>query len=159
MAPGLDKLVSSLYKIVFKIQANFMMESSLIYLREKGVYPYDHINSHKRLNEKELHTAEKFYLRLIDENISDDDYEHAKKVRKDFKMNTFRDYHDLYNQSGVSLLADVFFRDICIKNYEIDPAWYCAAPGIAWDAALKKTKVKLDLLTDPGTLFMFEKVL
>ena len=57
------------------------------------------------------------------------------------------------------LLADVFetFRDLCMTNYELDPAWYYTAPGLAWDAALKVTKVELELLSDPDMLLMFEK--
>ena len=35
---------------------------------------------------------------------------------------------------------------MCINIYELDPAKFCSAPGLAWQAALKKTKVKLDLL-------------
>jgi len=64
-------------------------------------------------------------------------------------MKTLREYHDLYNKSDVLLLADVFdnFRDVCIKHYELDPAWYLTAAGLAWDAMLKTTKVKLELLT------------
>ena len=74
-------------------------------------------------------------------------------------MKTFKDYHDLYNVSDVLLLADVFenFRDVCMKNYQLDPAWYYTAPGLAWDAALKKTGVELELLSDPDMLLMFEK--
>ena len=55
--------------------------------------------------------------------------------------------------------ANVFetFRDVCITNYEFDPAWYYTAPGLAWDAALKMTKVELELLTDIEMLDMFEK--
>ena len=43
------------------------------------------------------------------------------------------------------------------KNYGLDPAWYYTAPGLAWDAALKVTKVKLELLADPDMLLMIEK--
>ena len=70
-----------------------------------------------------------------------------------------RDYHDLYNQSDVLLLADVFenFRDVCLKNYNLDPAWYYTAPGLAWDAALKITRVELELLSDPDMLLMIEQ--
>ena len=70
-----------------------------------------------------------------------------------------RDYHDLYLKSDVLLLADVFenFRDVCLTNYELDPAWYYTAPGLAWDAALKKTEVELELLSDPDMLLMVEK--
>ena len=71
------------------------------------MYLYDFLDSFKRLDEKELPSKENFYWRLNDENISDDDYKHAKNVLKDFKMNTRRDYHDRYNQSDVLLLADV----------------------------------------------------
>ena len=48
------------------------------------------------------------------------------------------------------LLADVFeqFRDMCLNNYELDPVHSYTAPGLTWKAALKMTKVKLDLLTD-----------
>ena len=43
------------------------------------------------------------------------------------------------------------------KNYGLDPAWYYTAPGLAWDAALKVIKVKLELLADPDMLLMIEK--
>jgi len=44
-----------------------------------------------------------------------------------------------------------------LKNYELDPCWYFTAPGWAWDACLKKTDVKLELLNDVDMLLMFEK--
>ena len=48
-------------------------------------------------------------------------------------MKTLEDYHNLYNELDVLLLPDVFgnFRDICIKNYNLDPAHYYTAPGLA----------------------------
>ena len=57
------------------------------------------------------------------------------------------------------MLADVFenFRSICINIYELNPAKFLSAPGLAWQAALKKTKVKLDLLTEIDMLLMVEK--
>ena len=57
------------------------------------------------------------------------------------------------------MLADVFenFRDVCQENYGLDPTSYYTAPGLAWDAALKVTKVKLELLADPDMLLMIEK--
>ena len=46
---------------------------------------------------------------------------------------------------------------MCLKTCEPDPAKFLSAPGLAWQAALKKTKVKLDLLTDIDMLLMVEK--
>ena len=92
-----------------------------------------------------------FYSKLNNEDISDEDYEHAQKVWEAFDCKTLKDYHDLYLKSDVLLLADVFetFRGVCMTNYELDPAWYYTAPGLTWDAALKKpTKIELKLLTD-----------
>ena len=68
------------------------------------------------------------------------------------------DYHNLYNLSDVLLLADIFanFRKICMNHYGLDPAWYFSAPGLAWDATLKITKVELELLSDPDMLLMIE---
>ena len=55
--------------------------------------------------------------------------------------------------------ADVFekFRNMCLKIYELDPAKFFSDPGLVWQAALKKTKVKLGLLTDINMLLMVEK--
>ena len=131
------------------------MEDKLSLLTKKGIYPYEYMNSSEKLKETKLPPREAFYSRLIDKGISDEDYEHARKVWETFEMKNLGDYHNLYNQVDVLLLADVFenFRDICIKNYKLDPA----APGLAWDAALKVTEVKLELLSDMNMLLMVEK--
>ena len=75
-------------------------------------------------------------------------------------MKNLEDYHNLYNKVDVLLLADIFeiFRDICIKNYNLDPAHYNTAPGLAWDVALKVTKVELELLSDMDMLLMVKRV-
>ena len=69
------------------------------------------------------------------------------------------DYHDLYLEKDVILLANVFesFRKICIENYGLDPAHFYTALGLAWKACLKKTGVNLELLKDPDMLLMFER--
>ena len=97
------------------------------------------MDSLERLKETQLPPREAFHSRLNDEGISDEDYLHAQKVWETFEMKTLKKYHNLYNQVDVLLLADVFenFRDICIKNYKLDPAHYYTAPGLARDAALK----------------------
>ena len=69
------------------------------------------------------------------------------------------EYHDLYFLSDTLLLADAFenFRDKCIETYELDPAHFLSAPGLAWNVCLKKANVKLELLTNNDMILMFEK--
>ena len=65
----------------------------------------------------------------------------------------------MYFKSGTLVLLDVFenFRKMCLKIYHLDPVKFLSAPGLAWQAALKKTEVKLELLTDIDMLLMVEK--
>ena len=95
------------------------------------------------------------------EDITGTDYAHGKKVCKDFKIRNLGEYHDLYVQSDTFQLADVFenFRNMCLKIYELDYAKSFLAPGLAQQAALKKTKVKLDLLAYIDMLLMVEKAI
>ena len=90
--------------------------------------------------------------------ITDQDYRHAQTVWKEFNIESMKDYHNLYNLSDVLLLALIFenFKNIFMNHYEFDPAWYISAPSLAWDAALKITKVQLELLRDPDMLLMIE---
>ena len=128
-------------------------------LTRKGVFPYDYVSSMEKLSETQLPPKEEFYSKLNDEDITDDDYQHAINVWNTFKCKTIRDYHDLYLKSDVLLLSDVFenFRKICLKHYNLDPAHYYTSPGLAWDACLKETGQELELLHDYDMLMMFER--
>ena len=90
--------------------------------------------------------------------ISEKDYQHACKVWNEFGLKNVGDYHDLYLETNVILLANVFksFRKVCLDNYGLDPAHFYTASRLAWKACLKKTGVNLELLQDPGMLLMFE---
>ena len=76
------------------------------------------------------------------EVVTDADYTHAKRLCKHFKRKNLRNYHDLDVQSDALLLVDVFenFRDIYLKIYELGPAQFLTALGLAMQAALKKNK-------------------
>ena len=93
------------------------------------------------------------------ENIDDIDYRHGNNVFKRFELKNLGQYHDLYVQSDTLLLADVFenFRDMCLKQYELEPAHFLSLPGLAWQACLKKTNIELELLTDYDMLLMVEE--
>ncbi|KAK3723060.1 hypothetical protein QZH41_008526 [Actinostola sp. cb2023] len=159
MSSGLDKLVGNLKKEQFRNMSKFFTDEKLDLMLRKGVYPYDYVNSLSKLDETALPPKEEFFSKLNDIDISEADYKHAQKVWSVFKMKTMRDYHNLYLLSDVLLLMDTFeaFRDVCIKNYKLDPCWYYTAPGLSWDAMLKMTKIRLELLSDVDMLLMVEK--
>ena len=113
----------------------------------------------EKFNETAVPEKDKFYSNLTIEDFTEDDYKHGKRVCKDFEIKKLGEYRDLYLRSHVLLWADVFenFRKMCIKIYELDPAKFISAPGLAWQAALKKTRVELELLTDIDWLLIVEK--
>ena len=133
--------------------------NKFVLLLRKGVYPYEYMGSWGRFNEESLPDKKAFHSELNLEDITDEDYAHDQKVWKESEIKNLGEYHDLYVQCDTLLLADVFenFRDKCIEIYELDPAHFLSAPGLAWQACLKKTKVKLELLTDIDMLLMVEK--
>ena len=121
----------------------------------KGVYPYEYLDSWERFNETSLPSKEDFYSNLNMENIDDIDYRHGNNLFKRSELENLGQYHDLYVQSD-TLLADAFenFRDMCIKEYELDPAHFLSLPGLAWPVCLKKTNIELELLTDYDMLLL-----
>ena len=128
-------------------------------LTQKGIYPYDYMNSLEKFSETQLPPKQDFYSKLNDCGVTDKEYDYAQTIWEKFELKNLGEYHDLYLKTDVLLLADVFeeFRNICMENYSLDPAWYYSSPGLSWDALLKHSKVKLELLTDPDMLLMFEK--
>ena len=130
-------------------------------MQRKGVYPYEYMDNWERFNETSLPSKESFYSNLDMENIDDIDYRHGNNVFKRFKLKNLGEYHDLYVPSDTLLLADVFenFRNTCLKVYELDPAYFLSLPGLAWQACLKKTNIKLELLTDYEMLLMVDEAI
>ena len=155
---SLANLVSNLSPNDFH-NTKYIFRTNTSLLTRKGVYPYDYVSSLEKLSETCLPPKEEFYSKLNDEDITDEDYQHAINVWNTFGCKTLRDYHDLYLKSDVLLLADVFenFRKTCLKHYKLDPAHYYTSPGLAWDACLKTTGQNLELLSDYDMLMMFEQ--
>ena len=133
--------------------------NKFILLLRKGVYPYEYMDNWEKFNETSFPNKESFYSNLNMENIEDIDYRHGNNVFKRFKLKNLGEYHDLYMQSDTLLLADVFenFRNTCLKVYELDPTHFLSLPGLAWQACLKKTSIKLELLSDYDMLLTVEE--
>ena len=159
MSSSLDKLVSNLPTEALKYTYNRFKQEQFELMKQKGIYPYDHMDSFDKFNKTELPTKEEFYSILSNEHITDEQYKHAKNVWNTFKLQSMGEYHDLYLKSDVLLLADVFenFRKTCLQYYKLDPCHYFTSPGLSWDSMLKMTDIKLELMTDIDMFQFIEK--
>ena len=158
ISSSLDKLVSNLPRESLKYTSKEFKDEKLDLMARKGVYPYDYMDSFDKFNEK-LPTKENFFSIMNNEHISNKDHQHAKTVWETFKLKTMGEYHDLYLKSDILLLADVFenFRKTCLKYYKLDPCHYFTSPGLLWDAMLKMTNIKLELMIDIDMFQFIEK--
>ena len=159
MSSSLDKLVSNLPKDDLIYTSKAFKGKRLNLMSQKGVYPYDFMDSFEKLNQMELPTKDQFYSILNDQHITEDEYDHAKKVWNTFMIKTMGECHDLSLVSDVLLLTDVFenFRKTCMQYYKLDPCHYFTSLGLSWDAMLKMTNIKLELMTDIEMFQFIEK--
>ena len=159
MSSSLDKLVSNLPRESLKYTSKEFQDKKLELMSQKGVYPYDYVDSFEKFNESQLPIKKDFYSILNNQHIMDEDYHHAQNVWETFNIKTMGDYHDLYLKSDIILLADVFenFRKTCLEYYKLDPCHYFTSPGLSWDAMLKMPDIKLELMTDIDMFQIIEK--
>lgn len=162
MSSSLDELSSFLpfdEKKILRSECKNYSEDQVQMLQRKGVFCYDYINSWQKLNETSLPSKKAFHSELKECDISDKDYEFAQSVWSKFNIKTLGEYSNLYMKTDILLLADVFenFRATCFNIYELDPAHYYTSPGLSFDAMLKHTKTRLELLTDVDMLLFVER--
>ena len=159
MASSLEALVNNLPGGALNNLEKYFTPEQVKLLKQKGFFPYDYMDSIEKLKDTKPPPQKAFYSKLTGKGINNYNYNHVLNVWKTWKMKTLKEYLELYNITDVLLLADVFenFRDICLKNYGLDPVYYYTAPGLAWDACLKMTGVNLELLSDVDKLLMIEK--
>ena len=150
MSSSLGALVDNLPKDAFKNLLKYFTPKQAEILKQKGFYPYEYMNTEEKFNDTKPPPQKAFNSKLSGKGISNKNYNHVWNVWNTFKMKTFKEYHELYNITDVLLLADVFenFRDICLRNYGLDPVYYYTAPGLGLDACLKITDIQLELLSD-----------
>ena len=158
MSSSLEKLVGNLPKESLKYTSKMFKGTKFDLMVRKGVYPYDYMDSFDKFNSP-LPKKEEFYSILNNEHISDENYKHAQNVWNTFNLKNMGEYHDLYLQSDILLLTDVFenFRKTCLEYYKLDPCHYFTSPGLSWDAMLKMTDIKLELMTDVDMFQFIEK--
>jgi hypothetical protein len=125
----------------------------------KGTFAYDWFDSLEKLNHTSVPSQGDFFNKLSNKHISNEDYDTIKRVWRETGCRTWKDYHDWYLKADVFGLCDVFesFRNLSLKTYGLDPLYYYGAPGLAWDAMMKYSKVTLELLTDQDMYMFFER--
>ena len=129
--------------------AHFTPEKLHLFLR-KGVFPYNYLSKEEVLEDKQLPKKEAFFSGLGNEHISDEDYEQAQRVWREKRCEALWDYTRCYLEADTLQLADVFsaHRSVCFTRYGLDCAHYLPLPMYGWDAALKTSKIQLEILSD-----------
>ena len=157
---SLDKL-SEYYNNNFKITKSLIPENGFDLLCKKGVFPYNYIKTHKRLNEDKLPPIEEFYDTLKLSKCTDEEYQRAQQIWKLMNCKTIKDYLAIYLKTDVLILADIIedFRSKSLEYYGLDPVYYYTSPNYFWDACLKFSKVKLELLTEEQSdIYLMEEL-
>jgi hypothetical protein len=140
------KFIDSLHFITGSLSENAKRLNKFRYtsdeiLREKQVFPYSYMTETKYksiydiLNENKLPSKNVEWLNdLTKEYTSEEDIKHANMIYEMYKCKNIREYTLLYLKTDVVLLAEIFenFRDVSLKTYQLDPAWYYTTPGFAW---------------------------
>src|SRR5215216_1042149 len=165
MGMGLDKLVECLGGKIekFPLTVNYFTEKGysidkIKLLFRKGVFPYDWTNAWEKFDRISLPSRKDFYSLLSQQNISKEDYEHAQKVWQVFEMKNFGEYHNLYLETDVLLLADIFmnYTIMCLQDDGLDPSHYVSASGMFNDSLYKSSGAELKLMTDMDEYLMVE---
>ena len=155
---SLDSLIKNLSDHNSKYLSEEFNGEFLRLIKQKGVYPYEYMNSFK-FSENKPPDRSKFFSSLKNECIGEKDYLKANNIWNVFKMNTMGDHHDLYLKKHVLLLADVFekFVSTCLDYYGFYPCHYFSSPELSSDAMLKMTGIELDLISDNVMHLFIEK--
>ncbi|UYV75416.1 hypothetical protein LAZ67_13000188 [Cordylochernes scorpioides] len=159
LSASLNTLSSNLPQDGFKVLSQcFPYQTDL--LRRKGVYPYEYMTDSSKFSETSLPPIEYFSSKLLNESCSNESYAFAQQVWEELNCTTLGDYHDIYLIGDVALLADIFqyFRDLCLRHYQLDPILNFSSPSLSLDAALKMTNVSLDLISDPNMYLTCEQI-
>ena len=152
--------ISKNYSNDFKITRSHFPPETWNLISQKGVLPYNYLDNFEKLNETKLPNIEEFFDIDKLKHCSQEDYDKANQIWNMFQCKTIKDYLAIYLKCDVLILADIIecFRNMCLQYYGLDPVYYYTSPNFFWDAELKITGVKLELLTseDSEIMLMFE---
>jgi hypothetical protein len=153
-----DKLKE--FKFIGSDKGNMDLKK-LVGLDSKLPFPYEYITSEEVLNETELPICnKKWFSRLKDKSPEQSEIDSARATFKKYECKSILDYMMLYLRIDTLLLVEIFesFRLMTANDTKLDPLNYYTTPGMAWDAALLKSKQSLEILSDYNIInFFIEK--
>lgn len=144
---SLNFIKGSLHDLAKSIKSwNYVIDPLL---RSKGIFPYDYVDSYEKLLVQSLPSPALFYNQLTQSDITVEEYKFAELIWDTYKCESLLDYMKVYLETDVNLLIEIFqnFRLLCYTEYGLDPCHYITVPGLAWDACLKFTKVRLETIS------------
>ena len=163
MPQSLDALGKTLQLDDFALlrqQFSNISDAMFLTLTKKGHFPYNYLDSFAKFNMPLPPFGDDWKNTLTGSiDITLEQFNEALYIYDAFSCKNLGDYHDIYLQTDVFILADIFekFRKVCLKVYNLDPAHFYSAPNLSWDAMLISTKVTLGLLDDIDKLLFFER--
>ena len=127
-------------------------------LFKKGLYPYDYVSSFERFNDP-IPLLKDFHNALTDTQPTIESYNELLETCHQLSITTLGQLHNHYVKLDVVLLADVItnYRTMALNEYKLDPLHYGTAPAFSYDAMLKFTKAKPELLYDPDMYLFMER--
>lgn len=150
--------ISKLREIFKYTSEEYDNDEKFLNMIQKGIYPYDWVDSYDKMNYPKLPERKHFYSKLNNTEITIADEIQSKKVWDLFNCSKFLDYHNLYLTSDVLLLSDVWdnFTNTLFKSHKLDCNYYFTLPSFSWDCFLLTSKCEIDLLTDHDMYLFFE---
>jgi hypothetical protein len=158
LAKDLNKIPNFPYRILDQLQLHGNDSEKRDLLLCKGVYPYEYITSFTVYEDTVLPEKEQFFSKLHDSHLCEKDYLHAKTVFSRFGCRNLADYTKLYCIVDTCLLAEIMlnFRDEIYCDMGLDVCKYISLPQLSLDCALKREKLRLELMTDIDQLLFVE---
>lgn len=138
LSASLDSLVENLKTDSENLEYNFRHffsdftnKDEAHLLLQKNAFPYDYLDSEERFEETQLPPIEYFYSSIKNEGIHPEEYERAQYVYDRLKLRNLGEWADIYLKTDVLLLCSIFenFRDVTLREFQLDPAHFYSAPG------------------------------
>lgn len=161
VSSSLEKITNNLKKHgkenFVELRREYNEDSKFELLLGKGKFPYEYLTDENKLDDTNLNKSA-FYSSLNNENISREEYEGVQKIIKEFQISNLRDLLELYVKQDVLILCDCmnFYRNMVMRNYNLEAMAYFSSPALSLDAALKMTSVEIELIQDPEQYLFIE---